>query len=64
VAANPNYVHARLDLAKAYMKRKDPAAARKELDAILSRPLSATASASNRRYWEEAQRLRNTLTGS
>jgi tetratricopeptide (TPR) repeat protein len=64
VAANPSYVHARLDLAKAYMKRKDPAAARKELDAILSRPLSATASASNRRYWEEAQRLRNTLTGS
>ncbi len=64
VAANPSYVHARLDLAKAYMKRKDPAAARKELDAILSRPLSATASASNRRYWEEAQRLRNALTGS
>lgn len=64
VAANPSYVHARLDLAKAYMKRKDPAAARKELDAILSRPLSATASASNRRYWEEAQRLRSTLTGS
>jgi tetratricopeptide (TPR) repeat protein len=64
VAANPSYVHARLDLAKAYMKRKNPAAARKELDAILSRPLSATASASNRRYWEEAQRLRNTLTGS
>lgn len=61
VAANPNYLHARLDLAKAYMKRKDPAAARKELDAILSRPLSATASASNRRFWEEAQRLRNTL---
>jgi tetratricopeptide (TPR) repeat protein len=64
VVANPSYVHARLDLAKAYMKRKDSAAARKELDAILSRPLSATASASNRRYWEEAQRLRNTLTGS
>ena len=64
VAANPNYVHARLDLAKVYMKRKDPAAARKELDAILSRRLSATASASNRRYYEEAQRLRQTLTGS
>lgn len=64
VAANPNYLHARLDLAKAYMKRKDPAAARKELDVILSRPLSATASASNRRYYEEAQRLRNTLAGS
>ena len=64
VAANPNYLHARLDLAKAYMKRKDSAAARMELDAILSRPLSSTASASNRRYWEEAQRLRNTLTGS
>lgn len=64
VAAKPSYVHARLDLAKAYMKRKDSAAARKELDALLSRPLSATASASNRRYWEEAQRLRNTLTGS
>jgi tetratricopeptide (TPR) repeat protein len=64
VAANPNYLHARLDLAKAYMKRKNSAAARKELDAILSHPLSATASASNRRYWEEAQRLQRMLQGS
>jgi tetratricopeptide (TPR) repeat protein len=64
VAANPNYLHARLDLAKAYMKRKDPAAARKELDAILSRPLSPEASANERRHRDEAQRLRNALTGS
>lgn len=64
VAANPSYVHARLDLAKAYMKRKDPSAARKELDAILSRPLSAAASANERRHRDEAQRLLNTLPGS
>jgi tetratricopeptide (TPR) repeat protein len=64
VAANPNYLHARLDLAKAYMKRNDTAAARKELDAILSRPLSPEASANERRHRDEAQRLRNTLTGS
>ena len=61
VAAKPDYVHARLDLAKIYLKRKDQAAARKELDTILSRPLSPTASGSERRHREEAQQLLNTL---
>jgi len=61
VAVKPDYVHARLDLAKIYLKRKDQAAAQKELDVILSRPLGSTASASERRHREEAQRLLNTL---
>ncbi|MDH5670072.1 MAG: tetratricopeptide repeat protein [Nitrospira sp.] len=61
VAVKPDYVHARLDLAKVYLKRKDQAAAQKELDAILSRPLNPTASAGERRHREEAQRLLNTL---
>ena len=64
VAANPDYVHARLDLAKLYMKRKNPAAARRELDAILLRPLRSDASASVRRHREEAQRLLRTLPGA
>ena len=61
VATKPDYVHARLDLAKIYLKRKDQVSARKELDAILSYPLSPTASASERRHREEAQRLLNSL---
>lgn len=63
VAAKPDYMHARLDLAKVYLKRKDQAAAQKELDAILSRPFNPTASAGERRHREEAQRLLNTLKG-
>ena len=63
IAAKPDYVHARLDLAKVYLKRKDQAAARKELDVILSRPLSPTASAGERRHRDEAQRLHWTLKG-
>lgn len=63
VEANPDSVHARLDLAKVYLKRKDQASARKELDAILAHPLSPTASASERRHREETQRLLNTVKG-
>jgi len=61
VAAKPDSVHARLDLAKVFLKRKDQAAAHKELDAILAHPLSPTASASERRHREEAQRLLDTV---
>lgn len=61
VTANPDHVHTRLDLAKVYLKRKNQAAARKELDAILARPLSPTASASERRHRDETQRLLNTI---
>jgi len=61
VAAKPDYVHAQLDLAKVYLKRKDQSSARKELDAVLSHPPSPTASAGERRHWEEAERLLNTL---
>ena len=63
IVAKPHYVHARLDLAKVYLKRKDSAAARKELDALLARPLSPTASANELRHREEAQRLLHTLKG-
>lgn len=35
VAVDPSYVHARLDLAKAYLKRKNVASARRELHSIL-----------------------------
>jgi len=61
IAAKPDYVHARLDLAKVYLKRKDQTAARHELDAILARPLSSTASASERRHHAEAQQLLDTV---
>jgi tetratricopeptide (TPR) repeat protein len=63
VAANPEYVHAQLDLAKAYLKRKDTDAARKELDAMLQRPLRPHASANAHRHREDAQRLLRTLPG-
>jgi len=60
VAADPDHIHTRLDLAKVYLKRKDQTAARKELDVILSRPLNSTASARERRHRDEAQRLLST----
>ena len=63
VAADPDDAHARLDLAKAYIKRKDPDAARKELDVILKQPLRSDASVSNRRHGEEAQQLHHSLRG-
>lgn len=61
VASDSNYCHARLDLAKAYMKRKDPNSARRELEPILQHPLPADASVSDRHHREEALRLRDTL---
>lgn len=40
VAVNPSYTHARLDLAKAYLRRKDVASARRELHIILESSLT------------------------
>ncbi len=61
VEADPGYLHARVDLAKAYLKRKDLDSARKELSVILGRPLASEASAGERRHRREAQRLLDSL---
>jgi Tetratricopeptide repeat len=58
VAVNPSYTHARLDLAKAYLKRKDAASARRELHVILG--ASLTPSEQNR-YEKEARALLSSL---
>ncbi|WP_447977215.1 tetratricopeptide repeat protein [Candidatus Nitrospira bockiana] len=60
VAAAPDYQHARLDLAKVYVKRKQIEAARRELRILLDLP-----SASGRtRYQAEAAALLASLGGS
>ncbi len=64
VASDTKYCHARLDLAKAYIKRKNPNSARRELEAILRQPLPSDASASDRRHKEEALQLRDSLRNS
>ncbi|HWF61015.1 MAG TPA: tetratricopeptide repeat protein [Nitrospira sp.] len=64
VASDTKYCHARLDLAKAYIKRKDPNSARRELEAILRQPLPSDASASDRRHKEEAVQLWDSLKNS
>lgn len=64
VISDPKDSHARLDLAKAYVKRRDSNAARQELEAILQQPLPPDASASDRRHREEALQLRETLKNS
>jgi len=61
VVVDPGYAHARLDLARAYVKRKDPDAARRELEIILQQPLSFDASVSTRRRRKEALQLRDSL---
>jgi tetratricopeptide (TPR) repeat protein len=48
VAADPDYDHARLDLAKAFLKRHDPESARHELTMIVNRSQPS-------RYFEEAK---------
>jgi tetratricopeptide (TPR) repeat protein len=40
VAVDPSYIHARLDLAKAYLRRKDVVLARRELHIILEASLT------------------------
>lgn len=55
VVADPHYVHARLDLAKLYLKRRNTEAAQKELATILSADLSSDQG--QQRYREEARHL-------
>lgn len=57
VTADPAYAHARLDLAKAYIKRRDSDAARRELGVILQGTLPSESSDSDRRHRDEASRL-------
>jgi tetratricopeptide (TPR) repeat protein len=59
VAADPHYVHARLDLAKIYIKRRDAEAARRELVTILSS--DGSPHDGNPRYREEARQLLRAL---
>ena len=54
VAVNPSYTHARLDLAKAYLRRKDVASARRELHIILESSLTTS---EQNRHEKEAQAL-------
>ncbi|HET6934774.1 MAG TPA: hypothetical protein VFI72_08045 [Candidatus Angelobacter sp.] len=64
VVSDPKYCHARLDLARAYIKRKDQNSALQELETILQQSLSSNASAGDRRHREEALRLRASLKNS
>lgn len=57
VTVDPNYSHARLDLAKMYLKRRNPEAARRELQAIINMDRPSDAYAWARRYRPEAERL-------
>jgi tetratricopeptide (TPR) repeat protein len=57
VTIDPNYSHARLDLAKMYLKRRDPDAAKRELLAIVSMDHPSDAYAWARRYRSEAEQL-------
>jgi tetratricopeptide (TPR) repeat protein len=59
VAADSHDVHARLDLAKLYIKRRNAEAARKELTTILSSEVSAHQG--DQRYREEARQLLRSL---
>jgi thioredoxin-like negative regulator of GroEL len=59
IAADPQYIHARLDLAKTYIKRRNTKAARTELTTILSSDTSTDES--NQRQREEARRLLRSL---
>ena len=58
VAVNPSYTHARLDLAKAYLRRKDVASARRELHIILEASLTPSGQS---RHEKEAWALLNSL---
>ena len=61
VAADPGYAHARLDLAKAHIKRRESDAARRELAVILQGSLPSESSDSDRRHRDEASTLLNSL---
>ena len=61
VAADPQYTHARLDLAKAYIKRRDTDSARRELITILSKELPPDQSVSEQRHRQEATQFLTSL---
>jgi tetratricopeptide (TPR) repeat protein len=63
VVSDPKYCHARLDLAKAYIKRKDQNSALRELEIILQ-SLPSNGDMSDRRHREEALQLRASLKNS
>ncbi|MBM4123867.1 MAG: tetratricopeptide repeat protein [Nitrospira sp.] len=56
-AIDPNASHVRLDLAKMYLKRRDPESAKRELLAIVSMDNPSDAYPWARRYRPEAERL-------
>ncbi|TAJ24122.1 MAG: tetratricopeptide repeat protein [Nitrospirae bacterium] len=58
---DPNYSHVRLDLAKMYLKRRDPESAKRELLAILSMDQPSDAYPWAHRYRPEAERLLTSL---
>lgn len=62
VEADPAYLHARVDLAKAYLKRDEVLLARKELTFVLQQPLGPDPSPGARRHRAEAQRLHDALS--
>lgn len=62
VATDPQYIHARLDLGKAYMKRQQIDAARHELNTIVNQAPLRDQSASEQRYSQEARQLLASLT--
>jgi tetratricopeptide (TPR) repeat protein len=62
-ATDPSYVHARLDLARAYIKRRAFDDARRELGIIVETPPSSLSSDSARRHREEAATLLDSLPG-
>ncbi|MDC8448054.1 MAG: hypothetical protein LV473_06835 [Nitrospira sp.] len=64
VISDPKDCHARLDLAKAYIKRTDQNSALRELETILQLPHQPDASISDRRHREEALQLRASLKNS
>jgi tetratricopeptide (TPR) repeat protein len=64
VISDPHDCHARLDLAKAHLKRKDQKSALQELDTILQQAQQRDLSASDKRHREEALQLRAFLNNS
>jgi Flp pilus assembly protein TadD len=61
VALAPNYSHARLDLAKMYLQRKDQDAAKRELVAVMNMDQPSDPYPWARKYRPEAERLLNSL---
>lgn len=64
VISDPKDCHARLDLAKAYIKRKDQNSALRELETILQQPHQPDASINDKRHREETLQLRASLKNS